>query len=265
VNIGGVEIGGGQPCRVIAELSCNHGGSLDRALRMIRAAKEAKCDLVKFQAYTPTELIALRGDGPAPGAWGEQGYTMQTLYEEARTPFGWFPTLFAYAREIGITPFASFFGRESFDVLQSVNCGAYKIAALDRTHSWIVDLAISSGKPVIASVPTEADRRERGVEYLLCPPDYPQTAIALDRRMFVEQFVGIAGTVPPPFIGFSYHGRDHRVCYDAAVLGAGLIEAHFQLENEMGSIEWEISLTNVQFAQLVKEIRASERRVTRAV
>jgi len=80
------------------------------AMKALDAAKAAGADFVKFQCYSPDELVDLRGDGPAPEPWGSQGWTMRALYEKARTPFEWFPTLFAHARAIGIVPFASVFG-----------------------------------------------------------------------------------------------------------------------------------------------------------
>jgi pseudaminic acid synthase len=258
VNIGGVEIGPGHPCRVIAELSCNHNGSSALAARMIFAAKDAGCDFVKFQAYTPQELVDLRGDGPAPEPWGSQGWSMRDLYTKAQTPLHWLPDLFRYARAIGIVPFASFFGRESFAALRAVNCGAYKLASLDREHGWLRYLALSSGKPVIASVPTAADVQADGrVSHLYAPPGYPQTSVRLSHDLFHERPVG-GWYDDAPFIGFSYHGRRWLPGVVAATLGASLIEAHFTLADEPGELEADVSLTEHHFAVMVERIREME-------
>ena len=61
MNIAGVEIGGNNPCRFVAEISNNHNGSLDRAFRLIEAAKKSGADLIKWQCYTPDELVTLAG------------------------------------------------------------------------------------------------------------------------------------------------------------------------------------------------------------
>lgn len=93
--IGGVAIGGSNPCRFVAEISNNHNGNFTHALHLIHAAKDAGAEFVKFQCFSPEELVSLRGGGSAPAPWGEQGWTMHALYAKARTPFEWFPALFA--------------------------------------------------------------------------------------------------------------------------------------------------------------------------
>lgn len=152
LTIGGVAIGPDRPCRFVAEISNNHNGDLARCLRLITAAKDAGADFVKFQCYSPDELVALRGDGPAPEPWGAQGWTMRALYEKARTPFAWFPDLFQYARDIGIVPFSSVFGLES---LQGV--GTVRVPGLqNRAARQHERRPLSRGV-----VTTEARHRER--------------------------------------------------------------------------------------------------------
>jgi pseudaminic acid synthase len=257
-EIEGVGVGGKNPCRTIAEVSNNHGGSLGRASSLIASAHAAGCDFVKFQAYTPDELIALRGDGLAPEPWGAQGWTVRALYEKARTPLEWFPDLFGFARELGIVPFASFFGHESFATLRSVDSPAYKLASLDRDHVWLRDLALSSGKPVIASVPDRWAELPTDVAYLRCPPGYPQSGYRLSFEDFHDQ--SDCGGYGTPFAGFSYHGTEPRACYDAAVLGARMLEFHFMHAHQPGEFERDVSLTQHQAHALVADIRAMEAR-----
>src|SRR5690242_15390697 len=108
MNIGPVQLGPGNPCAVVAEISNSHNGTLERAVRLLHAAKAAGADIVKVQAYTPDELVALRGDGPAPSPWHR--YTMRELYSKARTPLAWMATLFG---ESPLPIYASVFGAES--------------------------------------------------------------------------------------------------------------------------------------------------------
>src|SRR5512146_3088604 len=100
LTIEGVGIGGDAPTRFVAELSNSHNGSLARCLRLITAAKDAGADIIKTQCYSADELVALRGDGPAPEPWGSQGWTMRALYEKAATPFDWFPAIAEYCRDL---------------------------------------------------------------------------------------------------------------------------------------------------------------------
>jgi pseudaminic acid synthase len=250
MNIEGVEIGHGQPCRTVAEISNNHNGSIDRARRLIEAAKEAGADFVKFQAYTPRELLKLRGDGPAPPPWGPEKSMFQ-LYEQAQTPIGWLAELFEFARkDVGIVPFASFFGRGSLSALEDVDCPAFKVAALDNHHRELITRARATGKPVLASVRLGQVIIDVDLQ-LYCPPSYPQTSFRL-----AEAFAS-TGDVDPPG-GFSYHGTDPFVPVIAAARGAHLVECHFQLDDEPSELERDVSLTASQFKQMVANIRATE-------
>lgn len=250
MNIEGLQIGQGHPCRTVAEISCNHNGSFERALRLITAAKDAGADFVKFQAYSPDELVALRGDGPAPAQWGEQGYTMSSLYQKARTPFEWFPDLFAYARDLELVPFSSVFGHESLEVLKSVDNPCYKVAKLDNQHSWLVDAAIATGKPVIVSADGRADHDVHlSVSSLYCPGSYP---CAIEDVHLPRDFA-YGG-----FLGLSSHCTDPVVAIAAVARGAKLLEYHFQLDDEPGELEKDVSLYASEFAEMVDAVRVTE-------
>lgn len=56
VNIGKRVVGEGKPVFIIAEISANYGQDFDRAVELVRKAKEYGADAVKFQAYTPNTL-----------------------------------------------------------------------------------------------------------------------------------------------------------------------------------------------------------------
>ena len=242
-TIAGVDIGAHEPCRFIAEISNNHNGSLVQALQLLDAAKEAGADFAKLQSYTPEELVALRGDGPAPEPWGAQGYSMHRLYEIAQTPHGWFPALFKHARSIDLPLFSSVFGLESLALCEWLGCPAYKIARLDNHHGWLYDACAATGKPVIVSA---NDEIVLGDLHLWCPPGYPQPALGLERDRFDE------------YDGFSYHGTDPLAGVMAAALGAQVVEAHLQLRDIPSVLEHNISLNEYGFASMVNRTRRIE-------
>jgi pseudaminic acid synthase len=280
VKIGTLEIGPGQPCAIIAEIGNAHNGSFGRAIHLLDAAKACGASAAKLQSYTPDELIALRGDGPAPAQWGEQGYTMSTLYEKARTPLDWLPLLYDYASHIGLPLFSSVFGPESLAALEAVGNPCYKIARLDNQHYRLVDAVIATGKPFLVSAGPEDRPRHTMVhhpdpeyvkshpggwpvsgEHLLwCPPGYPQTAFGFQRGAAGTDYddPGTDGTFGENHIGFSYHGTDSRPCVVAATLGAKIIEAHFMLDDEPSELEANVSLSETAFARMVADVRATE-------
>lgn len=261
MNIGGVEIGGdafgrGGSCKFVAEISNNHNGDKWRAFRLIAAAKAAGADFVKFQCYTASELVELRGDGPAPEPWGSQGWTMPTLYEKAATPLDWFPALFQYARDIGIVPFSSVFGLESLTLLEKCAAPAYKIARLDNTNHALFEAVASRGKPVLVSEggalrmmpPTNGHEVYR----LYCPPDYP-TAPKDVRLPYFSSWREERG-----YLGLSSHCMDPLLPVAAVVRGCALIEMHMMLDDEPSELEANVSLTASEFRAMIERVRQTE-------
>lgn len=233
---------------VIAEISNNHNGSFDRCIRLIDAAKNAGASAVKFQCYTPVELVQLRGDGPAPSQWGEQGWTMRDLYTKAQTPHEWFPDMVEYCRQIEMPWFSSVFGAESLALLESLDCPRYKIASLDRKSSVLRKTVRDTGKPYIVSSPTPG--ADVSAVLLYCPAGYPQESANF------WHFVDSNGD--PHYEGFSYHGTDPLVPAVSVAFGAAIVEVHMQLDDEPSELEANISLTATQFAQMVDMIQRIE-------
>ena len=253
VTIEGVEIGSNdnyspRPCRFVAEISNSHNGDFSRALRMIDAAKATGAEFVKFQAYTPEELVALRGDGPAPEPWGAQGWTMATLYQKAATPMGWFPALFDHARTIGIVPFSSVFGLESLAMLERCACPAYKIAALDNHENGLIQAVASRGKPVMVSTRAIAPNPTANTVSLYCPAGYPTPSADVHLPWFGSR----------THVGLSSHCLDPRLPVAAVSRGCALIEMHMMLADEPSELESNVSLTEHQFAQMIRDVRAVE-------
>lgn len=256
MNIGGVEIGAGQPCRFVCELSNNHNGDRDLAFALIAAAKDIGADFVKFQCYTPSELVQLRGDGPAPEPWGAQGWTMQTLYEKAATPLGWFPALFQYARDIGIVPFSSVFGLESLAVLEKCACPAYKIAQLDNGDRALAEAVISRGKPVLISADGLRSTQaywNRDVFRLYCAPKYPTPPDEVRLPNYFSTF-----DPERSYIGLSSHCLDPLLPVVAVARGCALIEMHMQSDGVPSELESNVSLTASEYAAMIARVRQAE-------
>jgi len=262
ITISGIEIGAGQPCRFVAEISNNHNGSLERAHRLIDAAKASGADFAKYQCFLPSELVSLRGDGPAPEPWGSQGWTMASLYEKAQTPHAWFPALVAHCNEIGLPWFSSVFGYDSLALLESLDVPALKVARLDNSNDELARVIGQSQRPIIVSYDDSGaiwaryQRATAGRIALFCPPGYPQASFGLRRPENFYKFYR-EGTFDD-FDGFSYHGTSIEPPIVAATLGAKLVECHMMLEAEPSELEANVSLTEVQFADMIRRVRAVE-------
>lgn len=247
MKIGTVGIGGANPCRFVAEVGNAHNGSIERAFRLIDAVVDAGADIVKLQCYTPTELVGLRGDGPAPEPWGTAGWTMRALYEKAQTPMAWFPRLASHCDLLGVPWFSSVFGKESLALLEFLHCPAYKIARLDNKDRALFNAVRATGKPMLVSTSEYKISPAAGTEYLYCPPGYP---VAVEDVHLPNSFTR--------YLGLSSHCLAPELPVAAVARGCKLIEMHVQLADEPSELEENVSLTQHEFKAMVESVRTTE-------
>lgn len=234
MNIAGRELGTGQPCFIVAEMSCNHNGDLQRAFDIIYAARDAGATAVKFQAFTLSEMLALRGEGQAPPPW--DAYTKRELYAKALTPIGWFYALFERARAVGLIPFASVFGRDSLALLEALDCPAYKIAKPERDNVALIGAVKATNKPVLIS----------GRD-IYCPGGYPCRPEELRLRCLALAWRGLSCHCPDPNVGPV-----------AVTCGAHYLEFHLTLDDGVPTLDDCVNLKASQFAEMVRLTRAAE-------
>jgi sialic acid synthase SpsE len=239
LKIDGREIGN-EPY-IIAELSCNHNGSLDKALDLIDAAKAAGADAVKLQTYTPAELTT-----PGSQLWD--------LYTKAQTPREWHHELFLYAKTAGITLFSSAFSVQGVSFLEGLNTPAHKIASAEIQDHDLVNAVLETGKPVIIStgMATESDLdrfdHEPNVILLHCVSHYPARIENANLRA-IDVLKSYSDHV-----GLSDHTPGFETAIAATALGACVIEKHFKLDDDC--IDAAYSLNPEQFAAMCKAVRA---------
>ena len=265
MKIAGREIGAGQPPYCIAEASCNHLGSLDEAKTLIRAAKISGADAIKFQAYT-ADTITLDCDSPdfivKEGPW--KGRRLYELYTVAQTPFEWFPALFEEAKRHGITALASVFDRTSIDLLEKLDCPAYKIASMEITDIPLIKYAAKTGKPLIISTGMASMQeihdaipgfmKVDDLAFLHCISGYPTRFEEANLRRIHEIYLS-RSLWHDPHIGISDHTLGWEVPVAATALGATIIEKHFIMSRFCGSEDAAFSLEPDEFAEMCMKVR----------
>jgi len=263
VRIGDRLIGPGQPPYVVAEVSANHLGELERALAILGAAAQAGADAVKLQTYTAADMTLDLAEGAfsiEAGPW--QGQTLYQLYDAAHTPWEWHEELFRRGRELGIHVFSSPFSADAVARLETLAPPAYKIASFELVDHELVARCAATGRPLVMSTgmagreevrEAVAAARAAGCQELVllhCVSGYP-TPVAesnlLRLRALAEHF-----SVP---VGLSDHSLSSAVPTAAVALGACFIEKHLTLARAEGGPDAEFSLEPAELAALVRDVQ----------
>ena len=264
-SIAGRPIGPDHAPYVIAEMSANHDGSLDRALAIIAAARQAGADAVKLQTYRP-DTITLDGDSDdfmvRGGLW--HGRTLHDLYQQAHMPWHWHAPLFAQARRLGITIFSSPFDNTAVDLLESLDAPAYKIASFEAVDLPLIRYVAGTGKPMIISTGmADADEIQQAIDaahdggcrqlaILQCVSGYPAPAADYNLRKLPDMARRFGLTT-----GLSDHTLDNTTAIASVALGACIIEKHFTLDRNGGGPDDSFSIEPAELAALCRSARTA--------
>lgn len=273
IRIGDKVISENSPAFIVAEMSGNHNMDFDRAVEILRAAKEAGADAVKIQTYT-ADTITLDCDDPCfritqGTLW--DGITLHKLYEKAYTPWEWQPRLKKLAEDMGLLLFSSPFDFSSVDFLEEMQVPAYKVASFEITDIPLIRKIARLGKPVILAtgIARLADIelalqtcREEGNEQVIllkCCSAYPTPYEDVNLRTIPnmrETFNCLTG--------LSDHTMGSAVAVGAVALGARMVEKHMTLRRSDGGVDSAFSMEPQEFKEMVDNIRIVEKALGRA-
>tara|TARA_Y100001980_G_C14523410_1_gene298823 strand:+ start:38 stop:1075 length:1038 start_codon:yes stop_codon:yes gene_type:complete len=253
---------------IIAELSANHNGKIENALKTIKAAKEIGANAIKIQTYTSDTMTldCKEKDFIVSGGTIWDGISLYELYKQAFTPWEWHKDLFEYARKIGIDIFSSPFDKTAVDFLEQFSPSAYKIASFEITDYDLIRYTAKKGKPMIISTGIATyneiedvvgicrEENNENIILLKCTSAYPaplDQANLLTIPDLEKKFNVISG--------FSDHTLGTTAPIVAVSLGAKVVEKHFILDKSIGGPDSAFSLDKNEFGNMIKVIRDSEK------
>lgn len=266
-QINGRRIGDGYPAYIIAEMSANHSGSIERAKEIIREAKRCGADCIKIQTYTPDTLTIdchnqyFRVEN---GTW--EGENLYSLYGKAYTPWEWQEELKKEAERVGIDFLSTPFDKTSVDFLENMGMSFYKIASFEMIDLPLIRYIASKGKPIIMStgmgsleeikeaVEAVYETGNHQLALLKCSSAYP----AVWEDMHLQTIADMKDRFDIP-IGLSDHSMGHLGAATAVAMGANIIEKHFCISREIENPDASFSMNPAEFKEMVDTIRQVEK------
>lgn len=254
---------------VIAEMSANHAGKIENALKIIEEAAAAGADCVKIQTYT-ADTLTINCDKPdykiKGGLW--DGYTYYDLYKKAYTPWEWQKELKEKCESLGVDFLSTPFDKTAVDFLESINTEFYKIASFELVDIPLIEYVASKHKPIIMSCgmgsveeiseAIDACKRNGNEDVILlkCCSQYPakyedlNLSVIPDMQKRFNRIVGLS---------------DHSLGSMAPVLavgyGAKVIEKHVCLNKELESADSGFSMEMSEFAKMVEDVHNASKAI----
>lgn len=263
ITMGSHKIGSNYPPFIIAELSGNHNGSLERAKELLKAAKDAGAHAVKLQTYTADTItldVKAREfliDEPT-NLWRNRN--LYDLYQEAYTPWEWHEPLFKLGNELGLIVFSSPFDETAVDFLEKLNPPCYKVASPEIVDLPLIAKMAETKKPLIIStgganiaeiaeaVTTARNAGCQDIILLKCTMSYPSSPKDIHLRT-LPHLQDAFGTL----VGLSDHTLGMGVAIASVALGACVIEKHLTKARIEGGVDSAFSMEPQELKKLVEE------------
>ena len=251
----------------IAEMSANHAGNLDYALKTVEAAKDAGADCLKIQTYT-ADTMTVDCDNDyfkiKEGLW--EGYTLYDLYSEASMPWEWQSIIKEKCDQIGIDFLSTPFDQSSVDFLENLGVEFYKVASFELVDIPLIEYIASKGKPMILSTgmgsleeiedAVNACKAQGNNQIILlkCTSEYP----ASYEDMNLETIMDLKNRFDVT-IGLSDHSMGSLAPVVAVTLGAQVIEKHFCVDRAVETADSSFSMMPEEFRQMVEDVNNAQK------
>jgi sialic acid synthase SpsE len=258
VNIGDRHIGPGHAPYLIAEIGVNHDGSPARAVELVRAARDAGADAVKFQLFETDRLMSRAAKLAAYQKNAGETDPFAMLRRLELTAHQLAPAV-ERARELGLHAIVTVFSVELVSLADSLPWDAYKSASPDLINRPLLDAAAGTGAPLIvstgASTLDEVARAARWLDHargrlamLQCVSSYPAPDDALAGIPAIAHATGLP-------TGYSDHTPSVETGAEAVRCGACILEKHLTYDTRAQGPDHAASLDAPAFARYAELAR----------
>jgi Sialic acid synthase len=268
IKIGNRFIGAGYPTYTIAEIGANFDGSIDKAKRLIDAAKASGADCAKFQTFMSEKIVSAKGFSKMQlkGVHGTWDKSVSEVFKEVEFPREWHREIAEYCKSIDIDFSTSPYDKEAVDLCEQLDVPFIKIGSGDITWLEMIDYIARKNKPLMLATGdatlSEIDEAVRTIEaagnpnliLMQCITNYPSKIDSAN--------VNVLKTYQSAFeilTGYSDHSPGPVVALASVVLGGCVIEKHFTLNKNDKGPDHPHSMTPDEFKQMVDYVREIER------
>ena len=242
IRIGDRMIGPDYPTYIIAEIGGNFDGSLEKAKRLIEAAKEAGADCAKFQTFKAESIVSEGGFSKMQlhGVHGSWGRTVSEVFKDVELPLEWHRELAEHCRKVGIDFSTSPYNKEAVDLCADMKLPFIKIGSGEITWLEMLDYIARKGMPVMLATGdatmSEIDEAVRTIEktgnkdfvLMQCITNYPSKLESANVNV-LKTYQSAFGCLT----GYSDHAPGPVVAIASVVLGGRVIEKHFTLDKTL--------------------------------
>lgn len=267
IRIGRKSIGLDYPTYIIAEIGANFDGSLDKAKRLVDAAKECGADCAKFQTFTAEKIVSDVGFKKMTlhGVHGSWGRSVYDVFKDVEFPHEWHRQIADYCKSIGIDFSSSPYDKEAVDLCCQLDVPFIKIGSGDITWLSMLEYIAQKGKPMMLATGdatlAEIDEAVRTIlstgnnqlVLMQCITNYPSKIESANIRV-IEAYQKMYNIIT----GYSDHAPGPVVALGAVALGARVIEKHFTLDKNDKGPDHPHSMNPDEFKLMVNSIRDLE-------
>ena len=268
IKIGNKTIGLNHPTYIIAEIGANFDGSIEKAKKLVDAAKECGADCAKFQTFTAEKIVSDAGFKKMTlhGVHGSWGRSVYDVFKDVEFPHEWHKEISDYCKKVGIDFSTSPYDKEAVDLCCDLDVPFIKLGSGDITWLSMLEYIAKKGKPMMLATGdatiSEIDDAVRTIlatgnnqlVLMQCVTNYPSKLESANIRV-IESYQKMYNILT----GYSDHAPGSVVALGAVALGARVIEKHFTLNKNDKGPDHPHSMEPDEFKFMVKSIRELEK------